>query len=69
MAELHPNPSGPTAIDDVRRVRDKIARDHGGDLHKHVEETNRIAAEIQARLKVKIVAPPTPRRKRAGTGG
>jgi len=53
----------------VRRVRERIAREHGGDLRKHVEETNRIAAEVRAKLKVKVVAPPVPERGRAGVGG
>jgi len=42
--------SEPTAVDDVRLVREKIARQHGGNLHEHVAETNRIGAKLRAKL-------------------
>lgn len=64
----HDNPE-PTAVDDVRRVREKIARQHGGNLREHVEETNRITAEIRAKLKVKVIPPSGPTPRRAGTDG
>ena len=44
MGDIRHNNPEPTAADDVRRVREKIAGEHGGDLRKHVEETNRITA-------------------------
>jgi hypothetical protein len=34
-----------------------------------VEETNRIVAQIQAQLKIKVVPPPASEKKRAGSGG
>jgi predicted RNA-binding protein len=64
----HQNPER-TAVDDVRRVREKIARENGGNLRKHVEETNRVTAGIRAKLKVKVVPASGPATRRAGTDG
>jgi predicted RNA-binding protein len=58
-----------TAVDDVRRVREKIALQHRGDLRQHVEETNRVVAQIQARLRIKIVPAPAPDTEGAKVGG
>jgi len=69
MADIRRNTPEPTAVDDVRRVREKIARQHGGNLREHVEETNRITAGIRAKLKVKVVPPSGPVPRRAGTDG
>ena len=69
MADIQHNNPERTAVDDVRRVREKIAREHGGNLRKHVEETNRITAGIRAKLKVKVVPPSGPAKRRAGTDG
>lgn len=66
MIDLQPHNTEPTAVDDVRRVREKIAREHGGNLQKHVAETTRIAAEIRAKLRVKVVSMPAPDARRAG---
>jgi hypothetical protein len=54
--------SEPTAVDDVRRAREAIAKQHGGNLRPHMEETNRIFQEMQGRLNLKVV-PPGGRRK------
>jgi len=35
-----------TGIDDVRRVREAIARRHKGNLAEHIAESNRIAREV-----------------------
>lgn len=48
----------PTAVDDVRRVREKIDREHGSDLQGHVEETTRIAAAMLAQLNVRRILAP-----------
>jgi len=69
MPETPHNSNEGTAVDDVRRVREQIARQHRGDLRAHVEETNRITAEICARLSIKPAAAPAPSPKSAGTGG
>lgn len=66
--ELRKAQPEPTAVDDVRRVREKIARAHGGRTAEQVEESNRIADELRERLKVRIVAAP-PAERRSGTGG
>jgi len=58
-----------TAVDDVRRVREKIARKHGGSLREHVAETNRIAEKLKAKLKVRLVPAPKHEPRRSGTQG
>jgi hypothetical protein len=58
-----------TGVDDVRRVREKIARDHNGDLAAHVAETNRIAEELRRRLRLGRVVPPPTGGQRSGTEG
>jgi hypothetical protein len=67
MADNSSNPQ-PTAIDDVRRVREAIARQHQGNLREHMAETNRIFEQMQAKLKLKVVPPPADPR-RSGTEG
>jgi hypothetical protein len=57
-----------TAVDDVRRVRERIARQHDGDLQGHIDETNRIAAELLKKLNIRVVPAPT-KPVRDGTGG
>jgi hypothetical protein len=69
MNEAEPNPHEPTAVDDVRRVREKIARQHHGDLQEHVRETNRVAAEVRAKLNLRLVPAPKPDTHRSGTQG
>lgn len=39
-----------TAVDDVRRVREQIHRESGGDVRKHVAESNRFLAERREAL-------------------
>jgi hypothetical protein len=67
MAEQQPA-SEPTAVDDVRRVREKIAHQHEGDLSGHVAESNRIAQELCEKLNIRIVPAPDSTR-RSGTQG
>jgi hypothetical protein len=54
MSDLKTESSEPTAVDDVRNVREKIAREHGGDIRKHIEETARIGEGLRARLNVRV---------------
>jgi hypothetical protein len=54
MSELLTKITEPTAVDDVRRVREKIAREHAGNLQQHVEETNQIAERLLTKLNVRI---------------
>lgn len=68
MSNQPVNSDQTTAVDDVRKVRERIAREHGGDLQKHIEETNRITAELCARLNIKTVSLSTPDARRFGQG-
>jgi hypothetical protein len=63
MNENTPNSPEPTAVDDVRKVREAIARQHQGNLHQHMDETNRIFEQLREKLNLKETAPPakTPR--------
>lgn len=69
MSDIEQKPTETTAVDDVRRVREKIARQHGGDLQQHVQETNRIAAELREKLNVRLVPAPKLDNRRSGTQG
>ena len=68
MATNHPENHQPTAVDDVRRVREEIARQHGGNIREHMAETNRIFERVRAKLNLRAVTPPSDPR-RSGTGG
>lgn len=46
-------PVEPTAVDDVRRVREKIARLHQGDLRGHLAESARIANQFKEKLRLR----------------
>lgn len=67
MAQQQPI-SEPTAVEDVRRVREKIAHQHQGDLSQHVAESNRIGQELSEKLNIRIVSVPEGAR-RSGTQG
>jgi hypothetical protein len=56
-----------TAVDDVRLVREKIAARHKGNIHQHMEETNRIFEQLRTKLKLKPVPPPKRRSLRSGS--
>jgi hypothetical protein len=57
----------PTAVDDVRRIREEIAAQHQGNIREHMQETNRIFEEWRAKLKLRAATPPNDSR-RTGTG-
>ena len=62
-------PDEPTAVDDVRRVREKIAAIYGGDLLRHVQETSRIVAPLIEQLGLRRIEPDTtPSHKTGATG-
>jgi hypothetical protein len=48
-----------TAVDDVRYVREKIAAQHGGDIRAHMAETNRLFEQINSKLKLRVIPPPS----------
>ena len=68
MASIQSHRQEPTAVDDVRRVREQIAKKHHGNLREHMEETNRIFEELRVKLNLKVVLPPDESR-RSGTSG
>lgn len=57
-----------TAVDDVRKIREQIERESGGDLEKHVEQTNRIVEELREKLGLQVVEPPSRQGRRDGMG-
>jgi len=67
MSDLQGQKPEPTALDDVRAVRGKIARQHGGDLKAHAEETNRIGAAWRAKHNIQRVPLPKKGQKRETT--
>jgi len=69
MSEKPMAPDVSTAVDDVRRVREEIARQHAGDLRGHVDETNRITEELVKKLNLKTVKTPASKPAHDGTGG
>ncbi len=58
MPESKHSPTELTAVDDVRRVRERLHNESAGDLRKHVAETNRIFEELRQGLNIRPVAPP-----------
>lgn len=59
----------PTAVDDVRRVRERIDRESGGNVRQHIERSNRILEQYREKLGLKIMPPPSQPARRNGTGG
>jgi hypothetical protein len=55
-----------TAVDDVRRVRDRLDRESGGDLRRHIKNTNDAFEALRAKLNVKLVPAPLSPSKSAG---
>ena len=49
-----------TAVDDVRRVRERLSREAGGDLRKLAEESTHAAEALREKLGLKQVAPSGP---------
>jgi len=57
-----------TPVDDVRRVREAIDAEFGGDVYKIADHANKVAEEYFVKLNLKLVSPP-PTEPRNGTGG
>ncbi len=51
-----------TPVDDVRRVRNRISREAGGDIHRQMAESQRVAESYRDRLDLKA----TPSRRVRG---
>lgn len=58
-----------TAVDDVRRVRERLDRESDGDIYKHIEQSNRALEECREKLGLKVVQRPLRPARRDGTGG
>ena len=67
MSNAHTPQPEPSAVDDVRRVREKIADQHRGNLRQHMEKTNRIFEQFRSMLNLKLVPPPKGKTVRSGT--
>lgn len=70
MSTDGPNAASEIGVADVRRVRESIARQHGGNLAEHVAESNRIAEALREKLCLgPVVEPPARAASRSGTRG
>lgn len=58
MTEVPSINQGPTPVDDVRRIRERLTREAGGDIAKLAEEANLVAERLRKQLGLKIVEPP-----------
>jgi hypothetical protein len=59
----------PTAVDDVRRIRERLDRESDGDIYKHIEQSNRALEEYREKLGLKVVQPPSRSAPCDGTRG
>jgi hypothetical protein len=57
-----PEPTPPTAeetpVDDVRKVRERLDKEAGGDVRALAAASRRVAEELRAKLGLRRVAPP-----------
>jgi hypothetical protein len=58
-----------TAVDDVRRVRERLDRESGGSIQSLIEQSNRALEEHREKLGLKVVQPPMRPARCDGTGG
>lgn len=59
----------PTPVDDVRRVRERLSREAGGDIAKLAEHANRLTEQLRGKLRLKFVEPPAPTHKNGPAAG
>ena len=65
-----PNPAPvETAVDDVRRVRERLSSEAGGNIPKLVQASNRALEENRERLGLKVVKAPDHSVRPEGTHG
>jgi len=50
MSEALSTKHEPTPVDDVRRVRERLTREAGGDIAKLAEQANRVAKKLRKKL-------------------
>jgi hypothetical protein len=53
-----PTPPTETAVDDVRRIREQLSREAGGEIRRHVEQTQEVFLKLQSQLRLRLVSPP-----------
>jgi hypothetical protein len=58
MNSARRDPQDETTVDDVRRIREQFQRESGGDLHKHVEQSNQILEKYRELLDLVVIEPP-----------
>jgi hypothetical protein len=46
-----------TPVDDVRRVRERLSRRAGGDVHAIIRHSQKIAEKFRSKLELKAVPP------------
>jgi len=58
-----------TAVDDVRRVRERLDHESGGDMRRHIANTNAAFEQLRDRIGLKLVPlPATPPSSKATNG-
>jgi hypothetical protein len=58
-----------TPVDEVRRVRERLHRETGGDIHKLAERSQAAVEKFKDKLRLKPAPPPSSDSRRDGTGG
>ena len=58
MTQAQTNPSEPTPVDDVRRVRERLDREAQGNMHALAEQYRATVERYRGPLNLKLVAPP-----------
>ena len=56
-----------SGVADVRHVREKIAAQYGGDLRRHVADTERLVAPLLEKLGLRQAVPPPNEDRPSGT--
>jgi len=56
--ELTPPIGEETPVDDVRKVRERLDKEAGGDVRALAAESRRVSEELRAKLGLRRVAPP-----------
>lgn len=56
-----------TPVDDVRRIRERLHRDAGDNIHKLIEDSKTVAEQYREKLRLKVVQPPTRQKTRSRT--
>jgi hypothetical protein len=58
MTQAQTNPTEPTPVDDVRRVRERLDREAQGNIHALAEQSQASVERYRGLLNLKLVAPP-----------